>query len=285
MARHQRAIDVDTPEPQFAVPGEWARTIRTAETVEHRRRVGTRLFINRTTVRVDPVSGDTKRVVEEIEKSAVVQYAEIVKRCKVEPDDDARAPWNDLDGWEHHLLTQDAFETKVYETTHVNHKWSDEDYCRERYRKMREDFKVGCGYFATDRGDRKWIVLDYDVSANFDYMRSRGASKQVARELAAAERRRSIQQLVKWYENGYESWYVSGSYRGRESSVGWDDEDTAATEGIRHVADEIASELERDGYIISGEPPEPKRFKNGYTPEGMKDRITRQMQEQNVSRR
>lgn len=248
--------------------------------------MGDRLFIHRTTVSVDQVSGDSRRSVEEIERSAIIPYAAIRKCVKIEADPESPTPWEDCDGWEHHTLTQDAFETKVYETTHVNHKWGNDDYCRARYRAMREQFKAGCGYYCTDRGDRKWIVLDYDVSENEAYMRHRGCSKQVAKELAAEQKRQSIRLLVKWYENGWESWYVTGEFRNHESHIGtFNDYEEAKSEGIPAAIGELIDGLESDGYIISEAPPEPTRFKNGYTLEGWKTKLTTQLAMFNVTTR
>src|SRR5690606_7545553 len=43
----------------------------------------------------------------------------------------------------------------------------------------------------------------------YKHYRQNGASRQVAAELVAADRRRRLDQLKEWYTHGWTDWYVS----------------------------------------------------------------------------
>jgi len=120
-----------------------------------------------------------------------VDFADILKAVKADTDYGNPAPWEDCDGYEHTLTPAERFIERS-------------DYAAKPHEMQ--------GYCYTDRR-RKVITLpegeDYGV---YDYHRARGASKQVARELSAQSRARTIAQLKRWYENGWHVWYVACDY-------------------------------------------------------------------------
>jgi len=89
-------------------------------------------------------------------------------------------------------------------------------------------------------------------------MRERGASRQVAREAVAAERRRTLAQLVKWYDSGWE-WY---GVRCRFEALGdgyqdslWGIDDAEYAETLKEeIALNVAAQLEEAGYTVTGKP-------------------------------
>ena len=160
-----------------------------------------------------------------------VDFSDILKAVKADTDYGNPAPWEDCDGFEHTITPADKLIDEI-RATHMQ------------------------GYCYTDRR-RKVITLpegeDYGV---FDYHRARGASKQVARELSAQSRARTIAQLKQWYENGWHVWYVSCDYLGAHDSLGgvYDDEGDYLEEVKREVAENVAAELEKVGFEVFGKP-------------------------------
>lgn len=166
-----------------------------------------------------------------------VDFADILEAVKVSPDDHSPAPWEDCEGWEHTLVFTGDF-------PHGAKPWE-----------MRGD-----GVFRNGR----WYVItlpdgeDYGVYA---YHRARGASKQVARELSAQARAKTIDQLKRWYKNGWQVWYVACDYLGAHDSLGgvYDDSGDYLEDVKREVAENVAAELEKDGFEVYGKPEEKPR--------------------------
>lgn len=164
-----------------------------------------------------------------------IDFADILKACKVKPDDYGEAPWEDCDGYTHTLRPADLSRGEA-------------EYARR-------------GIIYHDRR-RKVIELpkgeDYGL---FDYHRARGASRQVAAELVAQERARTIDQLRRWYENGWQCWQVSCDYLGAYDSLSgvYDDEGDYVEDVKREVAANVAAELETQGFEVFNRPePEPR---------------------------
>jgi hypothetical protein len=73
--------------------------------------------------------------------------------------------------------------------------------------------------------------------------------------MVAQSMRNRIDQLVKWYENGWEWWFCACEFNGCSASVGGiDDYDYASGECSTEVAMEITRQLEKDGYEVIGKP-------------------------------
>lgn len=160
-----------------------------------------------------------------------VDFADILEAVKVSPDEHSPAPWEDCDGFEHTITPADKLIDEIRAT------------------RMQ-------GYCYADRR-RKVITLpegeDYGV---FDYHRARGASKQVARELSAQARAKTIAQLKRWYQYGWQCWYVSCDYLGAHDSLGgvYDDSGDYLEDVKREVAENVAAELESQGFEVFGKP-------------------------------
>lgn len=177
------------------------------------------------------VTDDKVIVITRREYDRIVQFDDILKEVKIEYDEAYNeAPWEASDGWEHNIVSAD--------------------------RGAREDFVNRRGY--TYRGyhggavcveiDDKIVIEEWGVNGY------PGCSKQVRVEIIAQAKRNAIDQLAKWYSNGWDWFVVSGEYQGYISSVcGLDCYDYA--EEVRcEVAGEIADQMEENGYVVEGRP-------------------------------
>lgn len=110
-------------------------------------------------------------------------------------------------------------------------------------------------------GHRERLVIELPAKADygiFDYARHNGASRQVAAEMVAAERRRTLAQLVNWYDNGWE-WY---GVRCRFEALGdeyndslWGIDDAEYAETLKEeIALNVVAQLEEAGYTVTGKP-------------------------------
>lgn len=168
--------------------------------------------------------------------SAIVDYADILEATKVVPDDFGDTPWEACDGYEH-----------TVERAH---------WVEGNDQKMR-------GYCYCD-AQRTQIVIqlpgaDYGLLSLYEWLRERGASKQVAREAVAADRRRTLDQLVHWYSEGWQWLGVKCDFEvlGEEfhdSIWGIDDDDYARKEVVPEIADTIADQLEAAGFTVNNRP-------------------------------
>jgi hypothetical protein len=198
------------------------------------------------------------------QESAVVQYADILDATEVERDADYHErPWENCDGWNHEFVTDTSF-------------WPDFDRTQMR------------GYVrstqCTDSGIIETTVKDMMLSTWEDHHK-RGASKQVARELEAEGLRKAIDQLVKWYEEGWEWFGVKCEYLGAEASVwGVDDEDYANEYVRDEIAGEVSHELERDGWLVEGQP-QPSGLKYGWSLDAWRSEYQRRLASFNVEGR
>jgi hypothetical protein len=176
--------------------------------------------------------GDTMIAVEST--PAIVAFDDLLAATRViEDTDNCEAPWVNWDGWEHIAKPAVLFDNP-----------------RER---------LGYCRFA-DGSDHYVIELpageDYGV---YKYARERGASRQVAAETVAAERRRTLAQLVNWYEDGWQ-WYgvrcrftvLGDEY---EASLwGIDDAEYAERDIKVEMALDVAGQLEKAGFTVTGKP-------------------------------
>lgn len=156
----------------------------------------------------------------------IVSFGDIVQSVDVDTWPDA--PWENCDGWEHELRS-----VPIY--------------------------GVDAGHFSNARGyvvvDRQPYVVTIDDSDAKDWVATQGASKQVIAECIAEAKRRTIEQLVNWYANGWE-WYVaSAEYRDYSDSVCGIDEYSYAEQSAVDCAREVARQMEADGFIVEDIPP------------------------------
>jgi len=178
--------------------------------------------------------GDRMIAVES--RPATIAFDDLLAATEVVYDEhESMTPWEHCDGFEHTATPQRRF--------------------REEADARAMQGSVYC------EGHRERLVIelsgkeDYGI---FDYARRNGASRQVAAELVAAERRRTLAQLVKWYDSGWE-WY---GVRCRFEALGdeyqdslWGIDDAKYAESLKEaIALNVAAQLEEAGYTVTGKP-------------------------------
>ncbi len=205
--------------------------------------------------------GDTMIAVETA--PAVIEFQSIVDSTEiVEDNDESMTPWEHCDGFEHRYIGYPG------RLDHV------------------DDPRSLQGWGRTwDRGERFVIQLADDDYGIYEYMRASGATKQVAREAVALERRRTLAQIVKWYEDDWQ-WYgvkceftvLDDTY---EASVwGIDDAEYAERDVVHDIAGEVAYQLEKAGYTVTGKPESNPRPWEATTREHKKAVLERRLLEQ-----
>lgn len=167
----------------------------------------------------------TKTTVETL--PAVIDYNDILNLVKVRIDPYTDMPWEISDLFEHVVRSK-------------------REVAREcNIRKME-------GYIGKDR---VIIITDKQVKGwgTYDYLRSKGASRQVARECESAQKREAIKQLVKWYTNGYTAYFLTCDYAFASDCIGGVEEDSL--DYHKHdVAGNVARQLQRRGHTILNMP-------------------------------
>jgi len=175
--------------------------------------------------------GDTMIAVES--DSALVDYDDILAATKVEPDNCfGETPWENCDDFKHTCTTN--FD---YNALHMR------GYCY-------------CDFLHT----HAVIQLSKDEDWGlYEWHRKHGATRQVAQEAVAAEHRRTLDQLVDWYSNGWQWFGVQCDFEvlGEnfyDSIWGIDDEDYAKQEVVPEIADAVADQLEKAGFTVNNRP-------------------------------
>jgi hypothetical protein len=168
------------------------------------------------------------------EQDRNVDYQDLLDCVEVKPDEWGDAPWDNCDGFGH-------------ETRGISY-WDHDDMIQ------------GANNVARTR--RKTLVVEFDnasercLDGDYRWYRSKGASKQVAAELVAQQRAFRMELLIGWLVNGWEYWVVCAEFNGYEACGcgGIDDYDYASGEVRAELADELAEQLEEDGFVITGKP-------------------------------
>lgn len=212
-------------------------------------RIGRLRFSERLSVQLDEDDPDFRRETRSTQQqSAVIQWHSILEKTEVVEDyNDHSAPWDNCDGWAHEF----HFDAQT-----------DWDYSAS-YTDMRGHV------YATNHTDAGVIVVDPKAAylPTWKYFHDAGASKQVARELAAQALRNCIDQLKEWYQDGWLWHGVRCEYGDAEASVwGIDCRDYAEREVVPEIAGEVAHQLEQEGWLIEGQP-EPSGLKYGWSRE------------------
>lgn len=211
---------------------------------------------------------------------AVIDFADILKFTEVVIDDEARdPPWEDCDGYEHdeHRMSRiedcsgwghntEQFVKGKQLFVWVPH-YNQEDvvhvgnYDRRLITISREQ-AAAWGIYGHRHGPDYEEVLSpvKKVKIKVPAARGMGQSKQVAREMEAEERRRTLDQLKDWYANGW-TYYgvVCGHPAAARHRVGdslWhiDDEEYADKEVRPDVAYNTAVALQKLGYTVLNMP-------------------------------
>lgn len=131
-----------------------------------------------------------------------------------------------------------------------------------------EDLRKQRGFCLRLHGDIVIIRLESDGADLYRYHRENGASRQVAAEAVACHRRAVLDQLVEWYEAGWDRYGVRCLFKvlGKEyndSLWGIDGRDYVESECAVSVALEVAAQLESDGYTVVNKPSKQKRYRHG----------------------
>jgi hypothetical protein len=240
----------DTPAAEFRLHTE--RDLKHSHLVSERWRDGNTLHIKTTQCREEVTHHGTVEIESSTttKRPCFVDWVDLWNACEVERDEDMQAPWIEHDGWDHE---RDSFT----------------DWCHRRHvdytRKSSSNFQACRGYAHND-GETFRVHIDDSRFANenragfWQHMMINGASKQVAAEMTALWERRYIDQLVKWYIDGFEWWWVKCEYEidgeiYEASLSGIDDYDHADTTVREELAFDVACQLEKMGYVIKMQPP------------------------------
>lgn len=170
------------------------------------------------------------------QQCAVIEWRDLIDVHSevVEDDTYMMEPWQSCDGWEH---------TFHRDTTY----WPDHIDASQMRGFVRGTYHTNAG--VVEVNPKQAMLPDWE------YYHQRGASKQVARQMAAQSLAKCIDQLVAWYEDGWQWYGVICQCRGHEASIwGVDDRKYAEQEVIPQMANEVASQLEAEGWIITGRP-------------------------------
>lgn len=175
--------------------------------------------------------GDKMVVTTVQEEPAEIAFNEILDACTIHNDDDYGPPWKEQDGYEHELLHEDI---------------------ADRF----PDVQQATGWVSARRAHSGLLVLQKPEDIT-KWCSDRGMSKQVAFETNAAQKKRILQQLVEWYTEGWYAFGVTCKFRDYSSTGLWGIEcespdDEYLDEVRQEEADEVADEMEKDGYTITG---------------------------------
>jgi hypothetical protein len=145
----------------------------------------------------------------------------------------SESPWESCDGYEHDV------------------QWL-------RHPDDNEQCQRGYGWSSANRQAFVITIDDSIVINKWGHTRRPGESKQTWLERVAFYKAQTIDQLVKWYSDGWE-WYVASASYGdyRESVGGIDSYSYAEQMAEDELRWEVAATLERAGFIIQNKP-EPK---------------------------
>jgi len=177
--------------------------------------------------------GETMIAVESA--PATVDFQDILDATKVVYDEGfGETPWDNCDGFEHTCTPAHRFD---FDPSDMR----GQCYCD---------------------GHRERVVIQLPKGEDwgvYQYHRERGASRQVAAEMVAENRRHTLDQLVKWYRDGWQWFGVIWDFEvlGEEfndSLWGIDDDDYAEREVRPEIADNVAAELEKAGFTVTGRP-------------------------------
>lgn len=153
----------------------------------------------------------------------IVDFEDIARN--VEYEDYYEAPWDAWDGWEHSV------------------DWNPE-----------YDDARGYAWCTWKRKYCRITIDDSTVIDKWGFTQRHGEAKQVWLERVARVKRDKIDQLVEWYQNGWE-WYVAvAEWNDYSDCVGAIYSEDYAEETALECALVVASQMERDGYIVTNKP-------------------------------
>lgn len=167
-----------------------------------------------------------------------IDFNDILAAVVVDNDNDADAPWEDCDGWEHEIVRGDKIEHRDELEHSRGRVFWDREYCV-----IRVDL---------DTVKKRWMGAYSPLS---------GETRQAYEERIAKVRRSAVKQLVDWYAHGWTVLWVHCDFLDAYASVGGvyaDDEDDAHVKETKtEIASEVAAELKDRGFEISNAPEKP----------------------------
>lgn len=202
-----------------------------------------------------------KMVTVTIEREpAVIDFATLVAAGEIEQDDDMRAPWEECDGWEHTATESHKLEDRGH---------FDEVACQAPLGKP----CVNCPHHVwvphynpkdVVYCDRTRYLIEVErervVQWQGEWNKYRNETRQVYEERLARCRRDAIEQLKKWYKDGWCYFWGQVRYGDYDASIGGimaaddDPDDPHIQECIEDMAYEVACHMEKDGYTITNKP-------------------------------
>ncbi len=205
-----------------------------------RRRVGDTLHIDSVadTVTYEAYGTVRQRVTKHIELPAMVSYASLQSMVEVSEPQDEMYPWDEQDGWEHDLIDAPCYNALAFDKAH--------NFVYQGRRR--------CHVVVTDKS-----YGGESFGYRFASLRSRGASKQVAREAIADRDREYVTQIIQWYNHGYKTVDMEFKTKiaGKQYSAeccGYEDHPDAIADGKRGILYDVVHELEEDGFIVVDKP-------------------------------
>lgn len=187
---------------------------------------------------------------------AVIDFNDILAACKVEEDLDRPAPWEDMDGWEHEEYRLSRIEDDGG-WGHAEEVYPD-GASKPTYRWVchyNKDDVVSVGHY-----DQRLVVVSFDRAGEWLGGPAPGEHRQVYWERLAESRRRNLEQLKRWYRDGWVYYAVVCEFLGRFAGTGGiqtkDDSpsDPYLDDCKEDVALEVADELGKDGYTVVNRP-------------------------------
>ncbi len=167
--------------------------------------------------------GDTMAVVTVELRPAIIAWEGVLDAVHVDIDEHYHeSPWDSCDGYDHRLINLHGLEKDGFSAFIQNGRWMGVE-----------------------------IARDQNL---YDWYRRRGASKGVADQLVRWSMRKRTEQIVEWYRDGWKWWQVTGELHGCYAAVGGVDDYDYAEECRSEIAHELACELEKLGYEVSGRP-------------------------------
>lgn len=170
---------------------------------------------------------------------AIIDYADVAAGGRVEVEEESETPWDHCDGYEHDVLQRN----RAHEVLAG---------C--------DDLRQVRGYFCGRYNEAGIIRLTGRCrQKDWEYYRQRGFARQVAAEAIASAVRHTLDQLVKWYEDGWQWYYACCEFEvdGRDYSQGCgmiDDEEYAARDVLPDMIKEVVQALEAEGYTVINQP-------------------------------
>lgn len=132
--------------------------------------------------------------------------------------------------------------------------WADDDFYAHKldYAKHDEEANNALGaFYCNDRHGPRVIRLDGKQFTELAaYYHSAGHSKQVAAELAAEQRRKTVKQIKTWYLCGWSWYYVRAELKGCQASCYGFLTEEDAKQAAPEILTELLAELQNAGYTV-----------------------------------